>query len=385
MELIIKENIVPLEVFTNKEKTNAVIQHIKDEVAKFSPDMSTEKGRKAIKSMARKVSSSKAVLINMGKALTADWRSKTDKVNISKNLIEKELNDLRDKVRKPLSDWENKEKERVDKLNQGLEKMLAFETLYNPDNGEEYISSHLKNRITYVEGEYKKYSWDEFSERAIATRDRVITFLKNNIATLEKREKESIELERLRKKEIEQRIKEEKNRVIKEAADKATKEAELKAAKQKKETEDRASQAEARTKQAEYNAAQAKKENILQAKLANEAEEIRKKAAEKKTKEDAEQAKEDIKKASKEATESEQKRAAVEREREALKQRRINDENAQRAANKKHQKDYNREAHVEIMRVIAMSNENETSEHDTALNVLKAIIAGKIPHITIRY
>jgi colicin import membrane protein len=102
-----------VEVYTGPEGVEKIIAAIEAEIRAFVPDLTTDKGRKAIAAMAYKVSQSKVVLFNLGKSLTADWKAKAKKVDEAKATVEARLDALRDATRKPLTDWEEAEKARI--------------------------------------------------------------------------------------------------------------------------------------------------------------------------------------------------------------------------------------------------------------------------------
>ena len=76
------------------------------------PDITTDQGRSDIKSLAYKVARSKTVIDNFGKDVIADWKKKTDNINGFRKKARDFLDPLRDRVRKPLTDWES-EQERI--------------------------------------------------------------------------------------------------------------------------------------------------------------------------------------------------------------------------------------------------------------------------------
>jgi len=102
-----------LEIF-QCDKAEEIVSRIEAEARSIVPDLSTDKGRKAIASTARKVAKSKIALDSLGKDLVADWKTKAKGVDIERKLIRDRLDALRDEVRQPLTDWEDNEKARVE-------------------------------------------------------------------------------------------------------------------------------------------------------------------------------------------------------------------------------------------------------------------------------
>lgn len=139
------QTIVPqnaLEIF-QCNKAEELISKIEAEARSIVPDLSTDKGRKAIASTARKVSTSKVALDNLGKDLVSEWKTKAKGVDAERKLIRNRLDALRDEVRQPLTDWENAEKERE------VAEREAAELLY--DHGQALSENSLFDRQREVE------------------------------------------------------------------------------------------------------------------------------------------------------------------------------------------------------------------------------------------
>lgn len=117
-ELIVFDQIDPLELFTSPKKIEEILSTIEAHVLSFVPDTTTSYGRKEIASLAYRVSRSKTALDDLGKKLVADWKSKSAQVDAERKLARDKLDSLRDKVRQPLTDWEVAEaaKKEADRL-----------------------------------------------------------------------------------------------------------------------------------------------------------------------------------------------------------------------------------------------------------------------------
>lgn len=116
------EKIEPIELFTTENAIEDVLSRIEGEVTFFT-DCKTPLGRKNIASMAYKVSRSKTILDKLGKTLVAEWKQKAKKVDNSRKKAREYLDDLRDRVREPLNEWEKAEEERIaaEKLREEIE------------------------------------------------------------------------------------------------------------------------------------------------------------------------------------------------------------------------------------------------------------------------
>lgn len=101
-----------LSVFTADKGLDPYLEQIKEETESLVPDLSSKKGRDAIASMAYKVSRAKTALDNIGKDLVAELKKQPALVDASRKQAREYLDDLRDSVRQPLTDWEA-EQERI--------------------------------------------------------------------------------------------------------------------------------------------------------------------------------------------------------------------------------------------------------------------------------
>jgi len=110
-QLIVLENLKATDVFV-ENGLNPYLDQIAAEVHAFESDVTTDKGRKAIGSMARKVARSKTFLDGMGKTLNAEAKQKAKLVDNERKRCREILDDLRDEVRAPLTAFEDKQKQK---------------------------------------------------------------------------------------------------------------------------------------------------------------------------------------------------------------------------------------------------------------------------------
>lgn len=109
--LIPLESVNAIELFTGKSLDD-LLTKIRQETATIVPDVSTDKGRKEIASLAYKVARSKTTIDDAGKTLVADWKAKSAEVDAARKKARDYLDSLKDEVRAPLTEWEA-EQERV--------------------------------------------------------------------------------------------------------------------------------------------------------------------------------------------------------------------------------------------------------------------------------
>lgn len=112
--LIPIEKVNAIELFTQDGPLDELLKKIKQAVVGHVPDLSTNQGRKLIASTAYKVARSKTTIDEAGKELGADYLRKKQAIDGGRKKAREFLDELRDKVRQPLTEREAKEKLRIE-------------------------------------------------------------------------------------------------------------------------------------------------------------------------------------------------------------------------------------------------------------------------------
>lgn len=112
--LVSLKQVNAVEVFTGG-KLAPLLNEIEAKALDFTPDLTTAASRKEIASMAFKVSRSKTLLDGLGKALVEEWKAKAKVVDESRKTMRDALDILRDRVRQPLTEWEQAEEKRKER------------------------------------------------------------------------------------------------------------------------------------------------------------------------------------------------------------------------------------------------------------------------------
>jgi hypothetical protein len=234
-DLIKIESITPMTVFTTENGPDPIIQAIKNEVAKFTPDISTKAGREEIKSMAYKIARTKTTLDDLGSKLTEDMKRQVKVVDSSRKKIWDELETLQKDTRKPLTDWENIEKDRVANHEKNILAIaeLGKITVQGVKIGLVTMKANLETLETMSIGD----SWQEFKDRAIREHALAVQSLEREISDRERYEAEQAELKRLREESAARELKDREERIAKEAAEKARIDAEEKASRERAQEE----------------------------------------------------------------------------------------------------------------------------------------------------
>ncbi|HHJ1931859.1 TPA: hypothetical protein ACQGVU_003254 [Pseudomonas aeruginosa] len=338
-----------LQVYSTENGLEPYLQIIKAEIDSFVPDVSTRKGREAIASIAYKVARSKTALDNAGKELVAELKEVPKKIDAERKRMRDLLDAWQADVRRPLTEWEQREEMRKAKHQAGIDQInLRLEC-------RDLDSTELKANIEWLEGLSIGADWEEFETEAARTKDKALAALREALVARDKYEAEQAELELLRAEAAAREQKEREERIAREAAEQARRQEEAKA---------QAERDAAVRREAEAQAAAERRE--LELKLA--AERAEREAIE--AKQRAEQAERDAQRRAEEA-------AAAERKRQADEQARIEREAAAREADKAHKKAINNEA---LAALIAGGMLEECAKQAITL-----IAQRKVPHITINY
>lgn len=256
------------------------IERIREEVTGHAPDLTTDKGRKAIASLAFKVRKSKTALDNLGKQLVDDLKEIPKKIDAERKRMRETLDALADEVRQPLTEWEQAEEQRVANHKNEIAMLEGFAAC------DDLTAPEITANIKHIDSLEINESWEEFEAEAHRAKAKTLEAMRAALATREKYEAEQAELVELRRKQAEQEQKEREERIAREAAEKAKKEAEAKAQAEREESARREAQAKAAAEQAERDRLEAI-ERQKQAEARAEAEKL---AAEQRAKEAAEAA-----------------------------------------------------------------------------------------------
>jgi hypothetical protein len=287
-----------LQVFTTDGAMDPFLARVRQEIDGFTPDITTAKGRKAVAAMAYKVSQTKSYLEGVGKALAAEAKLVPGKIDASRARMRGTLDQWRDEVRKPLTDWELAEETRV------FRHRSAIAELYGQPKSVEtadQIAAAIASTEAFVIGP----DLEEFTTEYAMAKDTALRELRAKL--LERKRLDAEEAERARiQREAEERAAEEREERIRAeavAAERARAEREAavererveqEAAAERRRVEAEAARVEAAAK-AERDAAERRERDLrLQAEEANrraaETELRLKREAEDKARQEAEEA-----------------------------------------------------------------------------------------------
>lgn len=213
----------PLDVFTTPGTVDGLLASIRTEALRdFTPDLATDKGRKAIASRAYRVAKTKAFLDTLGKEEVARLKELPRLVDAGRKTLRDGLDALADEIRKPLTEWERARAAWKGALDR-IQNLPA--TLFNAD------SSILDREIATLQDlPTGPEHWEEMAQEAASVKAATLPTLEEMREKAKKAEAERAELERLRS-EKEAREKAEREEALrKEGEERARKAAEAAAA-----------------------------------------------------------------------------------------------------------------------------------------------------------
>lgn len=247
-ELVVIPQEKVFEVFTSENGLAPFIEKIRQHALTVVPDMTTKKGRDQIRSLAANVARSKTYIDDVGKALTAEYKEVPKRIDAARKAAREALDELRDEVRKPLTEYEAKEK-------QGQE---LIEWLLTASDVIGQGIEGIQARIEQVQSaDLSPADFIGRTEDAKTIQQNALAALGESLAAAEKAEADRLELERLRQAEAERQQREREEQIRQEAAQKAAEQAKRDAelADQRRiEAEQRAAEQEAARIEAEKNA-----------------------------------------------------------------------------------------------------------------------------------
>ena len=332
-QLVTIEKADALAVFTTPAKMEPVLAQVRARIDAFEADVSTEAGRDAIRSIAYSVARSKTYLDGVGKELVDEQKKIPNLIDAARRRIRDTLDTWKDEVRKPLTEWEVAEKERLDVIRFELGRMQAI-----IDDRQPLPPADLRSKWNALtEFVVEENTFGEHTAEAQSRKNAALSVLSQRIVEAEQRERDAVELAKLRAEAAE------RERVEQEA--RARKEAEERAARQQQEQAERERRAAERAVQAAKDEAERREREHALA-LA---------AAERK------------------ALEAEQRARA-----EALAQaRREAAERERREADEAHRN----AVHKEVLKALMATG---ISEPDVA-GIITLISQGLVPHVSINY
>lgn len=287
LEIVAVEQPEIIEAFKVEGGTKALFDRVSENARSVVFDMGVKKDRDSLKSFAYSLARIKTTVDNHGKELVSGIKQQAAVIDADRKFWRDNMELLQEEIRKPLTDFEQAEKDRVDGHNAFI---MSFVVMSAPQAYENRDSSFIEGMVSEIENTVVDDSLEEFKEQAELAKFKALDVLRTALAGRQKYEAEQAELERLRQAEQARLQREHEERIAREAAEKATREAEEKARfeaeraqREKAESEQREARLKAEKEAAELRAQQAAEnerkrieaEQFAQAEAARKAEEAR--------------------------------------------------------------------------------------------------------------
>ncbi|WP_340619301.1 cell envelope biogenesis protein TolA [Xenorhabdus siamensis] len=169
-ELVVIDQATALDLFTTPDKVQQVIEHIKqksnEERIGLSTDVSVAKNRKALTSLAYKVTQTKTYIDKVGKEVVDELKALPKKVDVARKLFRDELDALSDDIRRPVTEWEEAEISRIKA--EELAKQIALDY-------EDALQMNELYDLRKAEEERKRKEHEEELKRQAAEQARIET------------------------------------------------------------------------------------------------------------------------------------------------------------------------------------------------------------------
>ena len=127
------------------------LERIKEEVTSEVFDVTEEKGRKQIASLAHKVARTKTAIDGAGKDYVSGLKAQAKKIDNIRKHAREYLDDVKAKVRAPLTEWEDQEEARQEEIAGLFERMLSLGCTLSEDGMTPLTSAQLKANIANLE------------------------------------------------------------------------------------------------------------------------------------------------------------------------------------------------------------------------------------------
>lgn len=205
-DIEVKSSVDVEKLFVEKDGLKYILDKITTLSKKEPSDVTTEKGKKAIKSTARKVASVKKKLDDVGKQIVADMKAKPKAIDANRKAMREYLETLQAEIRKPIDEIEEREA-RIAKM-----LLIPLEIVDCTSEEIQEKSTSILN-VAILEEE-----WKESFDSAVESQKKVVDSLIVMYNDKKKAEDDVAELIRLQAEEEERKKKEEIKRLADERA-----------------------------------------------------------------------------------------------------------------------------------------------------------------------
>jgi hypothetical protein len=171
-----------------------ILANVRSRIESFQGDASTPAGRKQIASIAHAITRSKTYLEGIGKGLADDAKALPKKIDAGRRYANDTLDRWKDEIRKPLDEWESAEEARRTKHVNAIETIRSLGTAHAGWKAADYRIA-LTTAETVIVGQVE---CQEFEDGYRLAKKSTVAFLQGAIADAEKAEADAAELAKLR-------------------------------------------------------------------------------------------------------------------------------------------------------------------------------------------
>jgi hypothetical protein len=176
-----------------------ILAKLISELAGFKGDVTTEKGRKAIASTARKAAVAKMDLVRLADGLKEGAQATIRAVNSEIKVVTERMDALRNKIRKPLDEFEEQEEARVTAHRNAVTEIEGWGAVPG-----DWTSVQIAARLAELaDHPHRAREWQEFKDRAQTAARNSFNALKVALSEAEQREAAEAERQRLLAEEAE--------------------------------------------------------------------------------------------------------------------------------------------------------------------------------------
>lgn len=239
LDLITIEPQNALSIYTTEGAIEPFLAKVRNEIDAFEADVSTNKGRKEVASFAAKISKVKVYLDDgVGKRLADEQKLIPKKIDACRKHIRDTLEGWRDEVRQPLTDWEDAERARVARHTGAISRLEHLASM----GALSMLSTELRSALDEVQAVEVGPACEEYEAAYAKAKDAAVTALTAGITARERYEAEQAELAALRAAAEERAKKDREEQIAREAADRAVRAEQERAENERKAAEHKAQQ-----------------------------------------------------------------------------------------------------------------------------------------------
>lgn len=221
------EQAVYMAAFSQENGLQNIVAQIseqaKAQAAEITTDMTIAKNRRALVSLARTVASAKVEIDNTGKSLVEDAKARIKVVDNNRKAVRDQLDELRDAIRQPVTEWEEAEKAKEAAIEADKQQIRTLSQFID-ESGNRKTSEQLKADFNRINAFTQSDNAD-----IIATAETALNLLQQHIQAAQQYESQQAEIARLEAEKAAREKAEYEAKIAAQAAEQAKREAEAQA------------------------------------------------------------------------------------------------------------------------------------------------------------